>query len=104
MGCSRNLLLQRWATVLNFKKTVYCDENHFTALYYLVLAYKESGRKREAEKQFRIVVHTIDALDNGALKREVAGHSGNYIFSMCIDSMDIKISSQRLLSNYKIYT
>ena len=70
-----------------FKKTVYCDEKHFVAQYFLALTYKEFHQIQQANRQFRIAIHAIDELGADGLTRELAGHSGNYILSLCMDNV-----------------
>ena len=73
--------------ITHFKKTIYCNENHFVAQYYLALVYKEQGQVQKANHQFRIAAHMIDDLGEGGLNKELVGHSGNYIVSLCVDNI-----------------
>jgi chemotaxis protein methyltransferase CheR len=70
-----------------FKKTVYCDEKHFVAQYFLALTYKEFHQTEHANRQFRVAIHAIDEMGADGLTRELAGHCGNYILSLCIDNV-----------------
>jgi len=70
-----------------FKKTVYCDDKHFVAQYFLALTYKEFNRPQQANHQFRVAIHAIDDLGKDGLTRELAGHCGNYILSLCLDNV-----------------
>lgn len=70
-----------------FKKTVYCDENHFVAHYYCALTSKEMGDPQQANRQFYVAAHTIDALGEEGLAKELIGQSGSYILSLCMDNI-----------------
>ena len=73
--------------VENFKKTIYSDTTHFLAHYYLAMTYRALGQKDDANRQFRVTIETIEQLGPEGLRRELAGHTGNYIVSLCIDNI-----------------
>ena len=73
--------------VINFKKTVYCNENHFVAQYYLGLAYKDSGESDQADRQLQVAVEVIESMGDDGVNTEIAGHTGGYVLSLCVDSV-----------------
>ncbi len=73
--------------VSDFKKTIYCDENHFLAQYYLGAVYQELHKAKSAQQQFQTTINVIQALGEEGLRREIAGLSGSYVMSLCMDSV-----------------
>jgi len=70
-----------------FKKAVYCEATHFSAQCYVAMVYKEMKRNEEANRQFRVTIGVINSLGEEGLSQEFVGLSGNYILSICMDSM-----------------
>jgi chemotaxis methyl-accepting protein methylase len=70
-----------------FKKAIYSDTNHFPSSCYLAIVYKEMKRLEEANRQFRVTIGVINSLGEEGLTQEVVGLSGNYVLSVCMDSM-----------------
>lgn len=69
------------------KKTLYCNENHFLAQYYLGAVYNEMHKKQDAGKQFQVTVDIIQAMGQEGMCKEIAGVSGSYVLSLCMDSV-----------------
>ena len=67
------------------KKTLYCDEAHFLARFYLGLTYKELARDDDARRELVTTVALIQSAGPEALRREIAGQSGSYILSLSED-------------------
>ncbi len=71
------------------KKTLYCNEGHYVARFYLALCYKEMSRPKEAQRELEIIVEMLRSFGPEELRGELAGHSASYILSLCEDHLGI---------------
>ena len=73
-----------------FKKTLYCDEGHFLARFYLALTNKSLGNTEAAHREFSTTISTIKNSGSEGLREEIAGNSASYILSLCEDYLPTK--------------
>ena len=75
--------------IIQFKKTIYCNNSNFTAYYYLGLSFKQQGNIDKANNNFRSAALIIEGMGEEGFNTEYGGMKGGYLFSLCIDNVII---------------
>ncbi|MBF0508039.1 MAG: tetratricopeptide repeat protein, partial [Deltaproteobacteria bacterium] len=84
-----NLSRNRWEEALaNFRRTVYCQPEHFTAQYYLGLTFIEKGDLESGCRELKTTIKMIETMGQDCLTRVIEDYSGKQIIRLCRDLID----------------
>ncbi|MBF0496054.1 MAG: tetratricopeptide repeat protein [Deltaproteobacteria bacterium] len=84
-----NLSRNRWDEALaNFRRTVYCQPEHFTAQYHLGLTLIEKGDLESGCRELKTTIKMIEAMEQDCLTRVIEDYSGEQVIRLCRDLLD----------------